>query len=97
LETTSEIQAANLPDFQVESRLRKSDTAIFPREGSLDDLMSGFEKEVIANTLEQNHFNLTKSAEQLKISRHALRYRMQRLNISGPDEEEAVPVEKESA
>jgi DNA-binding NtrC family response regulator len=97
LETTSEIQAVNLPDFQVESRLRKSDTALFPTEGSLDDLMSGFEKQVIANTLEQNHFNLTKSAEQLKISRHALRYRMQRLNISGPDEEEALPAGKESA
>ena len=32
--------------------------------------------------LEQNHFSLTRTAEQLKISRHALRYRMQRLNIA---------------
>jgi DNA-binding NtrC family response regulator len=96
LETNSEIHSANLPDFQVESRLRKSDTAMITAEGSLDDLMSGFEKQVIANTLEQNHFNLTKSAEQLKISRHALRYRMQRLNISGPDEEEVLPTGKES-
>ena len=81
---------ASLPDFQVESRLRKSDTTKIAAEGSLDDLMSGYEKQVIADTLEQNHFNLTKSAEQLKISRHALRYRMQRLNISGPEEEESV-------
>ena len=32
--------------------------------------------------LERNGFNLTKTGEQLKISRHALRYRMQRLNIA---------------
>ena len=35
--------------------------------------------------LEQNHFSLAKTAEQLKISRHALRYRMQRLNIAAGD------------
>jgi transcriptional regulator with PAS, ATPase and Fis domain len=96
LEGTSEIQASNLPDFQVESRLRKSDAATLPTEGTLDDLMAAFEAQVISNTLEQNHFNLSKSAEQLKISRHALRYRMQRLNISSP-EEEAAPAGKESS
>ena len=38
--------------------------------------------------LEQNHFSLTRTADQLRISRHALRYRMQRLNISaGIDED----------
>jgi DNA-binding NtrC family response regulator len=36
--------------------------------------------------LEQNHFSLTRTAEQLKISRHALRYRMQRLGITGGTE-----------
>lgn len=94
LEATSEIQATSLPDFQVESRLRKSDAAAVSVEGSLDDLMAGYERQVIANTLEQNHFNLSKSAEQLKISRHALRYRMQRLNINNP-EDDAVPAGKE--
>ena len=38
--------------------------------------------------LEQNHFSLTRTAEQLKITRHALRYRMQRLNISAGTEAE---------
>jgi len=33
------------------------------------------------NTLEQHRNNLTKTAERLKITRHALRYRMTRLNI----------------
>ncbi len=51
--------------------------------------MTQFEKELIISTLEQNHYNLAKTAEQLDISRHALRYRMQRLNISaGADADE---------
>ena len=44
--------------------------------------MAGMERELITNVLGQNHFSLTRTAEQLKISRHALRYRMQRLNIN---------------
>jgi transcriptional regulator with PAS, ATPase and Fis domain len=88
LETTSEIQPASLPDFQLEGRLHKT---VVPRPTggeSLDDMMASFERELITSILEQNHFNLTKSAEQLKISRHALRYRMQRLNLSTEAEAE---------
>ena len=33
-------------------------------------------------TLAQNHGSLTRTAEQLKLSRHALRYRMHRLGIT---------------
>jgi len=44
--------------------------------------MSNFERELITAYWSKNHFSLTRTAEQLKISRHALRYRMQRLNIS---------------
>ena len=52
-------------------------------------MMASFERELVTTVLEQNHFSLTKTAEQLKISRHALRYRMQRLNINaGTDTEE---------
>ena len=55
--------------------------------------MGNFEHELILHTLEQNRYNLTKTAERLKISRHALRYRMQRLNIHTGTEtdEEATP------
>jgi DNA-binding NtrC family response regulator len=60
--------------------------------------MSNFERELITSVLQQNHFSLTRTAEQLKISRHALRYRMQRLNISAEDavEEETLSAGKES-
>jgi DNA-binding NtrC family response regulator len=58
--------------------------------------MAGFERDLIMHTLDHNRYNLTRTADQLKISRHALRYRMQRLNISvEADEEEPVTSTKE--
>ena len=48
---------------------------------SLDESLTHFERDLITSTLDQNHFSVGKAAEQLKLSRHALRYRMQRLNI----------------
>jgi transcriptional regulator with PAS, ATPase and Fis domain len=100
LETTSEIQAGSLPDFSIETGLRKETSAPRAVPGqSLDETMSNFERELVTNTLEANHFNLTRTAEQLKISRHALRYRMQRLNITlenEGDEESATSVGKEN-
>ena len=89
LEVSSEIQARSLPDFQLETRLRKGEIPRLAGEQSLDSMVANFEKELIMNTLEQHHYNLTRTAEDLKISRHALRYRMQRLNLqSTPDTEE---------
>ena len=90
LETTHEIQASSLPDFQVETRLQKTTpTQAAPNE-SLDDALARLERELITNVLEQNDFNPTRTAERLKLSRHSLRYRMQRLNMdfgdSTPDE-----------
>ena len=96
LENSSEIQAANLPDFHLESLQRKSPGPVFASGESLDQLMAGFERQVIAGILAQNHFNVGKSADELKISRHALRYRMQRLNIGAPVEGEPVPASKEA-
>jgi DNA-binding NtrC family response regulator len=89
LEKLPEVQPASLPDFQLESRLHKNDGGLKPAPGeSLDDIMTRMERELISSILERNHYSLTRSAEQLKISRHALRYRMQRLNISTPEGEE---------
>ena len=59
--------------------------------------MAAFERDLITSTLEQNHYSLTRTAEQLKISRHALRYRMQRLNITtGVDDEPGLVSAKET-
>jgi DNA-binding NtrC family response regulator len=89
LETTSEVQALNLPDFQLETRLNKTTPTALVATGdrALDEIVADFERDLINATLENNSFNLTKSADRLKISRHALRYRMQRLNLTPTEDE----------
>jgi DNA-binding NtrC family response regulator len=94
LETSGEIQPASLPDFELEARLHKAPGPKPAANGSLDEIMARYERELIAGLLEQNHYSLAKTAEQLRISRHALRYRMQRLNVAGgaeADDEPAAP------
>ncbi len=86
LETSTELRPESLPDFQVETRLRKTGSHSFSMEGPIEDALANFERELILNSMEQNGFNLNKAAEQLKISRHALRYRIQRLNIETNEE-----------
>ena len=88
LETGPEIEPGNLPDFLVEARLHKTELPKTGDDASLDELLAGFERDLINATFRQNQFSLTKSAEQLKISRHSLRYRMQRLNIAPAAEAE---------
>jgi DNA-binding NtrC family response regulator len=102
LESSSVIQPASLPDFAIERRLNRSQPpslAPAPANGEqpLDKLLENYERGVISSTLENNHFSLTRSAEKLKLSRHALRYRMQRLNLSTEnDEDESATPEKHS-
>ena len=98
LETQREIQPASLPDFQLESRLHKAELPRATGAEPLDQVVAAFERDLITQTLEQNHFSLTKSADHLKLSRHALRYRMQRLNITtatDADDETTTVLEKE--
>jgi len=99
LENTGEIQSNSLPDFQIEGRLHKTATPRLAAAESLGERVDNFERELISGILEQNHYNVAKAAEQLKITRHALRYRMRRLNISAgtdAEEEPAAPIGKES-
>jgi DNA-binding NtrC family response regulator len=81
LETSREIQPASLPDFANEQRLYKGPVLAAPDE-SLDAAMERLERELIQNALELNNFSLTRAAGRLKLTRHSLRYRMQRLNIN---------------
>jgi DNA-binding NtrC family response regulator len=81
LETTREVQPASLPDFSVESRLQKNAPVAVGPDESLDLALERLERELIQNMLEQNNFSLTRVAERLKLTRHSLRYRMQRLNM----------------
>ncbi len=83
LETTRELQASSLPDFQIESRLQKNQPVQVALDESLDDALARIERELITNALDQNNSSLTRTAERLKLTRHALRYRIQRLNMGG--------------
>jgi len=91
LETAPEIQLASLPDFQLELRLRKGGQAL-ARGDSLEEAVAQFEQDVIISSLERHQYNLAKVAGELRISRHALRYRIQRLNIPIPPDPDAPAV-----
>lgn len=84
LETTDQIQPSSLPDFHIESRLRQAGPESLVGVKSLDEALADFERSLITTVLEQTGYNLSKAADLLKISRHALRYRIQRLNINLP-------------
>ncbi len=81
LETGREIQPASLPDFLVESRLSVTTALGLAADESLDAALQRLEREMIQSALNQNDFSLTRAAELLKLTRHSLRYRMQRLNM----------------
>jgi transcriptional regulator with PAS, ATPase and Fis domain len=100
LEKSDQVQAGSLPDFRLETQLHRRSAPKNTGNQSLDELLAEFERELIGEMLERNHFSLTKTAEQLKLSRHALRYRMQRLNISmttDEDEEKAMSAGNEDS
>jgi DNA-binding NtrC family response regulator len=85
LETARDIQPSSLPEFQIEARLAKAAPFKLASDESLDDALARIERELIFGAMEQNDFNLTRAAEQLKLTRHSLRYRMQRLNMKTGD------------
>ena len=83
LTTESEITPKLLPGFEIETSLHgRQDPEPPPTRGNLDELVSGYEKRIVLGALERNHFNINRTADDLQVTRHALRYRMQRLNIS---------------
>ena len=84
LASSSEIKPDNLPDFQLETRLRKEDSSEMSYDGlGLEEALASFERNMIQNELARNDNNLSRAAQKLQISRHALRYRITRLKI-GP-------------
>jgi len=83
LETGPLITPASLPVFTAPPRPQASGVGLFSEE-SLDDGLRRLEEQIIQGALEQNHFNLSRAATQLKLTRHSLRYRMQRLNFKLP-------------
>jgi len=81
LETSREIQPGSLPEFEREHPRQKGQTILVSPGESLDEALGRLERELINHALETNGFSLTRVSESLKLTRHALRYRMQRLNM----------------
>jgi DNA-binding NtrC family response regulator len=93
------ISIEDLPDFEVENRLRSEsetnprfgatsvtqnniDSGILPgEEQDLNQQLANFETEAIMTALRKHNFNMTSTSESLGITRHALRYRMRRLQL----------------
>ncbi len=87
IETADSIQPHNIADFKLETGLRKAPSNDLPapaatESGPLADLVAEYERRIIETALERNRYNLSRTAEELSLTRHALRYRMQRLNIN---------------
>jgi DNA-binding NtrC family response regulator len=97
LESGEEVRPASLPDFEVESRLRQGD-GTGPdapiRTGTLSDALIQFESELILSAFQRCSGNLAKAAQHLGISRHALRYRISRLNLDVEGDVDDTPEER---
>ena len=48
---------------------------------TLEEALASFERNIIESELSRNDNNLSRTAQKLQISRHALRYRISRLKI----------------
>lgn len=89
LESGNEVNPRSLPDFAVESRLSAGSEPVPDRP--LEEALADYERRLIMAALER-HRSVSRTAEALGISRHALRYRMQRLELhpEGLAEEDTV-------
>ena len=85
IEQTDEVQPESLPDFELETQLRSNSDSSPEAEVDFQlgfaEAVASFERKMIQKALEQNQYNVNRSAEQLKMTRHSLRYRMQQLGL----------------
>ena len=82
LSKENSLSPSDLPDFQFETRLGKGETEnINYSDLGLEAALATFERSIIESELSRNDNNLSRTAQKLHISRHALRYRISRLKI----------------
>ncbi len=63
--------------------------SFFGRDNTYTDAVDAFERKLVEKAFQRSGGAFSKAAERLKISRHALRYRMQKLNMRGGDDGDA--------
>lgn len=81
LEAAPEIQPGSLPDFEVESRLRRPELNRTGGDSTLGDHVIAFERDLIHSAVQQSGGDLPAAAAQLGLSLPALRFRMARLQL----------------
>ncbi len=82
LSKENSLSPSDLPDFQFETRLGKGESEnINYSDLGLEAALATFERSIIEAELSRNDNNLSRAAQKLQISRHALRYRISRLKI----------------
>ena len=69
----------NLTQSQLSSST--DDEVLPPNDIGLDNYLAEMEKRILSQALENNRFNKTAAAKELKITFRSLRYRLQRLGI----------------
>jgi len=79
VEKSNEIQAQSLPPLAAPTSGEKLAINL---DVSLEETINGIERQLIEQALLENRGSMNKAAARLKISRHALRYRMQKLGMS---------------
>jgi len=80
LENCDEIMPENLPNFQIESRLRKNSSG-FSEYNSYEEILQGYEKDLILSSLESCDHDITKTAQYLKLTEAVLRKKALKLGL----------------
>lgn len=79
VERTNHIQVRSLPELAAPV---SGDRTAVKLDASLEDTINHIEKQLIEQALLENRGSIGRASARLKISRHALRYRMQKLGMS---------------
>jgi len=78
-----------VPDLQLSTNGQSSaDAAVLGDKYPLPDYLDRVEKQALLEALEQTGFNRTAAAKLLGLTFRTMRYRMERLGIKGPNEDE---------
>ena len=84
LEQGSHIQSSSLPNFKVESQLGSTDTSEQLSNGSYEEQMARFERQILLKKLADNDFQMEPTALALQMPEHELKFRMHQCQIHLP-------------
>lgn len=75
------LRASNIPDYIMAVMINEEDCSVDELRQTLPKTLEQMEKKLIIESLDNNKWNVTKTAENLGITRQSLNYRMRKYNI----------------